>query len=78
MPPSLRSRAMASQPCCNVLPWLKKSYSWPIDTDHHQISYIGQQQCRFFVCVYIVHETEAPFTLGSAARDDLHASYEWF
>ena len=50
----------------------------PIDADHHQIAHIGQQPCRSLVCAYIVHETEAPFTLGSAARDCLHASYEWF
>lgn len=31
-----------------------------------------------FVRAYVVHETEVPFTLGSAERDGLHASYEWF
>ncbi len=58
MPPCLCGRAMASQPCCDVLPWLKKTYRGPIDADHHQITYIGQQQCRSLVRAYIVYSTE--------------------
>ena len=77
-PPWLCGGAKASCPCCHILSWLKKSYRGPIDADHHQIAHIGQQQDRSLVCANIVHETEAPFTLSSAARDGLHASYEWF
>lgn len=78
MPPCLRGRAMVSQPRCDVLPWLEKTYRGPIDADHHQIVYIGQQNCRSLVRAYIVHKTETPFTLSRAARDGRHASYEWF
>ena len=55
-----------------------KTYRGSIDADHHQITYIGQQQCRSLVRAYIVHETKTPFTLSHAARDGLHASYERF
>ena len=44
--------------------------------DNNSLDLLSVQTDKRFV--QTVHETEAPFTLTSAARDGLHASYEWF
>ncbi len=44
---------------------------------HTAVSITRQQQCRSFVRAYIVHETEAPFTLGSAASVTSALNESW-